>query len=48
VSEAAVATMHNRRAALRAFVRTGRIEDAARLIGSPSLDTTAALLGYPW
>jgi site-specific recombinase XerD len=35
-------------AARRAFYRTGRIEDAARLIGSPSLDTTAALIGYAW
>ncbi|AFV14792.1 hypothetical protein OEM_p100120 (plasmid) [Mycobacterium intracellulare subsp. yongonense 05-1390] len=35
-------------AAHREFDRTGRIEDAARLIGSPSLDTTAALIGYTW
>jgi len=35
-------------AARREFERTGRIEDAARLIGSPSLDTTAALIGYAW
>jgi site-specific recombinase XerD len=35
-------------AARRIFDRTGRIEDAARLIGSPSLDTTAALIGYHW
>lgn len=35
-------------AARREFDRTGRIEDAARLIGSPSLDTTAALIGYTW
>ncbi|WP_240483257.1 site-specific integrase [Mycobacteroides sp. H092] len=35
-------------AARREFDRTGRIEDAARLIGSPSLDTTAALIGYHW
>lgn len=35
-------------AARREFDRTGRIEDAARLIGSPSLDTTAALIGYGW
>ncbi len=35
-------------AARREFDRTGRIEDAARLIGSPSLDTTAALIGYCW
>ncbi|WP_084270551.1 site-specific integrase [Mycobacterium avium] len=35
-------------AACRAFDRTGRIEDAARLIGSASLDTTAALIGYNW
>ncbi|PND54287.1 integrase [Mycobacterium sp. ENV421] len=35
-------------AAHRAFDSTGRIEHAARLIGSPSLDTTAALIGYSW
>lgn len=35
-------------AARREFDRTRRIEDAARLIGSPSLDTTAALIGYTW
>lgn len=35
-------------AARREFDRAGRIEDAARLIGSPSLDTTAALIGYHW
>jgi integrase/recombinase XerC len=35
-------------AARRVFDRTGRIEDAACLIGSPSLDTTAALIGYHW
>lgn len=35
-------------AARRIFDRTGRIEDAARLIGSPSLDTTATLIGYHW
>jgi site-specific recombinase XerD len=35
-------------AARREFDRTGRIEDAARLIGSPSLDTTASLIGYAW
>ncbi|WP_233213494.1 integrase [Mycobacterium hubeiense] len=35
-------------AARREFDRTGRIEDAARLIGSPSLDTTAGLIGYDW
>ena len=35
-------------AARREFDRTNRIEDAARLIGSPSLDTTAALIGYSW
>jgi len=35
-------------AARRAFGHRGRIEDAARLIGSPSLDTTAALIGYAW
>ncbi len=35
-------------AARREFDRTGRIEDAARLIGSSSLDATAALIGYAW
>ena len=35
-------------AARREFDRTGRVEDAARLIGSSSLDTTAALIGYAW
>jgi len=35
-------------AARREFDRTGRIEEAAHLIGSPSLDTTAALIGYHW
>lgn len=35
-------------AARRTFDRTGHIEDAARLIGSPSLDTTTALIGYKW
>lgn len=35
-------------AARREFDRTGRIQDTARLIGSPSLDTTAALIGYAW
>lgn len=35
-------------AARVAFDRTGRIEDAARRIGSSSLDTTAALIGYQW
>lgn len=35
-------------AACREFERTTRIEDAARLIGSPSLDTTAALIDYHW
>jgi hypothetical protein len=35
-------------AARREFDRTNRIEDAARLIGSPSLDTTAGLIGYTW
>jgi site-specific recombinase XerD len=35
-------------AARREFDRTGRIEAAARLIGSPSLDTTASLIGYHW
>lgn len=35
-------------AARREFDRTGRIEDAAHLIGSSSLDTTAALIGYHW
>jgi hypothetical protein len=35
-------------AARREFDHTSRIEDAAHLIGSPSLDTTAALIGYAW
>lgn len=35
-------------AARRVFDRTGRIEDAACLIGSPSLDTTATLIAYGW
>ncbi|WP_242657596.1 integrase [Mycobacterium intracellulare] len=35
-------------AARSEFDRTGRIEDAARLIGSSSLDTTTALIGYHW
>jgi site-specific recombinase XerD len=35
-------------AARREFDRTGRIQDAAHLIGSPSLDTTAALIGWAW
>ncbi|MEM6110474.1 site-specific integrase [Mycobacterium sp. 050272] len=35
-------------AARREFDRTGRVEDAAHLIGSPSLDTTASLIGYHW
>lgn len=35
-------------AARREFDRTQRIEAAARLIGSSSLDTTAAHIGYHW
>jgi integrase/recombinase XerC len=35
-------------AARQAFGRTGRIEQAAPLIGSTSLDTTASLIGYHW
>ncbi len=35
-------------AARQAFDRTGRIEEAARLIGSTSPDTTASLIGYHW
>ncbi|SHT89426.1 Site-specific recombinase XerD [Mycobacteroides abscessus subsp. abscessus] len=35
-------------AARRNFDNTGRIEDAARVIGSRSLDSTAALIGYQW
>ncbi|OBJ81425.1 integrase [Mycobacterium gordonae] len=35
-------------AARREFDRTHRIEDAAHRIGSPSLDTTAVLIGYHW
>jgi site-specific recombinase XerD len=35
-------------AARHEFDRTGRIEAAARLIGSSSLDTTASLIGYHW
>jgi hypothetical protein len=30
------------------FEQTGRVEDAARLLGSISLDTTAALIGHQW
>ncbi len=35
-------------AARRVFDRTGRVEAAAALIGSRSLDSTAALIGYQW
>ncbi|SKG85708.1 site-specific tyrosine recombinase XerC [Mycobacteroides abscessus subsp. bolletii] len=35
-------------AAYNEYLRTGRIEAAAILIGSPSLDATAALIGYCW
>lgn len=35
-------------AARRVFDDTGRIEDAARLVGSGSLDGVAALIGYQW
>lgn len=35
-------------AARRVFDRTGRVEAAAALIGSRSLDSTAALIGYRW
>lgn len=35
-------------AARQVFDATGRIEDAARRIGSRSLDATAALIGYQW
>ncbi|KRQ17906.1 integrase [Mycobacteroides chelonae] len=35
-------------AARRVFEDTGRIESAAKLIGSGSLDSTAALIGYQW
>ncbi len=30
------------------FDRTGRVEDAARLLGSRSLDATAVLIGHDW
>lgn len=32
----------------RAFEQTGHLEDAARLLGSTSLDTAAALIGHRW
>ena len=32
----------------RAFNETGRIEDAARVLGSRSLDTAARLIGWEW
>jgi integrase/recombinase XerC len=35
-------------AARREYERTGRIEDAARRIGSASLDATAVLIDYHW
>ncbi|OLT80782.1 Uncharacterised protein [Mycolicibacterium phlei] len=35
-------------AARQVFEETGRIELAAKLIGSGSLDGTAALIGYQW
>jgi site-specific recombinase XerD len=35
-------------AAVAEFERTGRIEDAARLLGLRSLDRTAAVIGYSW
>lgn len=35
-------------AARRVFDRTGRVEAAAALVGSRSLDSTAALIGYQW
>lgn len=35
-------------AARRAFERDRRIEDAARVLGSPSLDGTARAIGYSW
>lgn len=35
-------------AAQQVFDATGRIEDAARRIGSRSLDATAALIGFDW
>jgi integrase/recombinase XerC len=35
-------------AARCAFDETGRVEDAARVTGSRSLDGTAALIGYQW
>lgn len=35
-------------AARRVFEETGRIETAAQLTGSGSLDSTAALIGYRW
>lgn len=35
-------------AARLVFDRTGRIEDAAGLLGSPSLDAAASLIGHQW
>lgn len=35
-------------AAQQEFQRTGRIESAAAVLGSASLDTTATLIGYHW
>jgi integrase len=32
----------------RVFEQTGHVEDAARLLGSSSLDTAAVLIGHPW
>jgi hypothetical protein len=32
----------------RVFEQTGRVEDAAGLLGSTSLDATAALIGHRW
>lgn len=35
-------------AGARAFARSGRIEDAARVMGSRSLDSAATLIGFAW
>lgn len=35
-------------AGTQAFARTGRIEDAARVMGARSLDSAAALIGFDW
>ncbi|QFQ98139.1 hypothetical protein F9278_20135 [Streptomyces phaeolivaceus] len=35
-------------AGVQEFERTGRIEDAARLLGLRSLDSTASVIGHTW